>query len=109
MIHPSKDGVLMTFTLLYSYESFGVYVLVAVYLISQCNLQMQLHELMETLSSTEPHYIRCIKPNSVLKPAVFENTNVLQQLRCSVRNVSYIFAKFLHAHFMVPFTDDFPS
>ncbi|XP_039848776.1 myosin-17-like isoform X6 [Panicum virgatum] len=45
--------------------------------------KMQLHELMETLSSTDPHYIRCIKPNSVLKPAVFENTNVLQQLRCS--------------------------
>ncbi|TVU35329.1 hypothetical protein EJB05_17214 [Eragrostis curvula] len=45
--------------------------------------KLQLHELMETLSSTEPHYIRCIKPNSVLKPAIFENTNVLQQLRCS--------------------------
>ncbi|XP_020398060.1 myosin-17 isoform X2 [Zea mays] len=45
--------------------------------------KMQLHELMETLSSTEPHYIRCIKPNSVLKPGIFENTNVLQQLRCS--------------------------
>ncbi|KAL5222227.1 hypothetical protein ABZP36_026940 [Zizania latifolia] len=45
--------------------------------------KVQLHELMETLSSTEPHYIRCIKPNSVLKPAIFENTNVLQQLRCS--------------------------
>uniref|UniRef100_A0A0D3ET95 Myosin motor domain-containing protein n=1 Tax=Oryza barthii TaxID=65489 RepID=A0A0D3ET95_9ORYZ len=45
--------------------------------------KVQLHELMETLSSTEPHYIRCVKPNSVLKPAIFENTNVLQQLRCS--------------------------
>ncbi|KAG0539151.1 hypothetical protein BDA96_03G297700 [Sorghum bicolor] len=45
--------------------------------------KVQLHELMETLSSTEPHYIRCIKPNSVLKPGIFENTNVLQQLRCS--------------------------
>ncbi|CAM0882392.1 unnamed protein product [Alopecurus aequalis] len=45
--------------------------------------KMQLHELMETLSSTEPHYIRCVKPNNVLKPAIFENTNVLQQLRCS--------------------------
>ncbi|KAL5231718.1 hypothetical protein ABZP36_030494 [Zizania latifolia] len=43
----------------------------------------QLHELMETLSSTEPHYIRCIKPNNLLKPATFENTNVLHQLRCS--------------------------
>ncbi|AQK88037.1 Myosin family protein with Dil domain [Zea mays] len=38
---------------------------------------------METLSSTEPHYIRCIKPNNHLKPATFENINVLQQLRCS--------------------------
>ncbi|RCV16773.1 hypothetical protein SETIT_3G164800v2 [Setaria italica] len=38
---------------------------------------------METLSSTEPHYIRCIKPNNNLKPTTFENINVLQQLRCS--------------------------
>ncbi|KAM3349690.1 hypothetical protein ACQJBY_022532 [Aegilops geniculata] len=37
---------------------------------------------METLSSTEPHYIRCVKPNNLLKPAIFENTNVIQQLRC---------------------------
>uniref|UniRef100_A0ACD5T7Z5 Uncharacterized protein n=1 Tax=Avena sativa TaxID=4498 RepID=A0ACD5T7Z5_AVESA len=43
----------------------------------------QLHELMETLSSTEPHYIRCVKPNNLLKPATFDNINVLQQLRCS--------------------------
>jgi myosin V len=58
-------------------------------LVIECNLQIQLHELMETLSSTEPHYIRCIKPNSVLKPGIFENTNVLQQLRCSVRKISH--------------------
>lgn len=42
---------------------------------------------METLSSTEPHYIRCVKPNNLLKPAIFENTNVIQQLRCGVRVV----------------------
>lgn len=54
------------------------------------NWQWQLQELMETLSSTEPHYIRCIKPNNHLKPATFENINVLQQLRCSVRNGSLI-------------------
>ncbi|CAK7352526.1 unnamed protein product [Dovyalis caffra] len=37
---------------------------------------------METLSSTEPHYIRCVKPNNLLKPAIFENANIIQQLRC---------------------------
>lgn len=39
---------------------------------------------METLSTTEPHYIRCVKPNAVLKPGIFENFNVLNQLRCGV-------------------------
>ena len=51
---------------------------------------------METLSSTEPHYIRCVKPNNLLKPAIFENTNVIQQLRCGVRflnSVSIIVAR----------------
>ncbi|CAH8271730.1 unnamed protein product [Arabidopsis lyrata] len=44
--------------------------------------KLQLQSLMETLSSTEPHYIRCVKPNNVLKPSIFENVNVIQQLRC---------------------------
>ncbi|XP_056848469.1 myosin-9 [Raphanus sativus] len=44
--------------------------------------KMQLQQLMETLNSTEPHYIRCVKPNNLLKPAVFENVNIMQQLRC---------------------------
>ncbi|KAJ4836843.1 hypothetical protein Tsubulata_018472 [Turnera subulata] len=44
--------------------------------------KLQLQSLMETLSATEPHYIRCVKPNNVLKPAIFENFNVIQQLRC---------------------------
>ncbi|KAK4338717.1 hypothetical protein RND71_043204 [Anisodus tanguticus] len=44
-------------------------------------LQLQLQSLMETLNSTEPHYIRCVKPNSLLKPAIFENVNIMQQLR----------------------------
>lgn len=47
-------------------------------------LQLQLQSLMETLNATEPHYIRCVKPNNVLKPAIFENVNVIQQLRCGV-------------------------
>uniref|UniRef100_A0A0E0P1A2 Myosin motor domain-containing protein n=1 Tax=Oryza rufipogon TaxID=4529 RepID=A0A0E0P1A2_ORYRU len=44
--------------------------------------KQQLQALMETLSTTEPHYIRCVKPNAVLKPGIFENFNVLNQLRC---------------------------
>ncbi|KAF3776160.1 Myosin-11, partial [Nymphaea thermarum] len=44
--------------------------------------KLQLQSLMETLSSTEPHYIRCVKPNNLLKPAIFENFNIIQQLRC---------------------------
>ncbi|WJX80267.1 hypothetical protein P8452_63289 [Trifolium repens] len=44
--------------------------------------KLQLQSLMETLNSTEPHYVRCVKPNNLLKPAVFENINIMQQLRC---------------------------
>ncbi|KAJ1417512.1 P-loop containing nucleoside triphosphate hydrolase [Sesbania bispinosa] len=43
--------------------------------------KLQLQQLMETLNHTEPHYIRCVKPNSLLKPGIFENMNVIQQLR----------------------------
>ncbi|MFS7930647.1 putative myosin ATPase [Helianthus anomalus] len=44
--------------------------------------KLQLQSLMETLNSTEPHYIRCVKPNNLLKPCIFENANIMQQLRC---------------------------
>ncbi|RID44355.1 hypothetical protein BRARA_I01152 [Brassica rapa] len=44
--------------------------------------KQQLALLMERLSTTEPRYIRCVKPNNLLKPSIFENQNVLQQLRC---------------------------
>ncbi|XP_019462256.1 PREDICTED: myosin-7-like isoform X14 [Lupinus angustifolius] len=44
--------------------------------------KQQLQSLLETLSATEPHYIRCVKPNNLLKAGIFENINVLQQLRC---------------------------
>ncbi|KAD4384135.1 hypothetical protein E3N88_24303 [Mikania micrantha] len=44
--------------------------------------KQQLQSLLETLSHTEPHYVRCIKPNNLLKPDIFENQNILQQLRC---------------------------
>ncbi|KAG7634856.1 Myosin N-terminal SH3-like [Arabidopsis suecica] len=43
--------------------------------------KLQLQQLMETLNSTEPHYIRCVKPNNLLQPTVFDKANVLHQLR----------------------------
>ena len=42
----------------------------------------QLADLMAALHTMEPHYIRCIKPNSKNQPMDFENNNVLHQLRC---------------------------
>lgn len=42
----------------------------------------QLAELMASLSTMEPHYVRCIKPNSLNVPTQFDNRLVLQQLRC---------------------------
>ncbi|EXC31921.1 Myosin-J heavy chain [Morus notabilis] len=43
--------------------------------------KLQLQQLMEILNSTEPHYIRCVKPNNLLSPGIFDNTSVMQQLR----------------------------
>ncbi|KAL7159103.1 hypothetical protein ABFS83_01G006500 [Erythranthe nasuta] len=44
--------------------------------------KQQLQSLMETLSSTEPHYVRCVKPNSLNRPHRFENASIIHQLRC---------------------------
>ncbi|KAL9226907.1 hypothetical protein vseg_002666 [Gypsophila vaccaria] len=44
--------------------------------------KQQLQALMETLNCTEPHYVRCIKPNSLNRPHIFENQSILHQLRC---------------------------
>ncbi|GKV00049.1 hypothetical protein SLEP1_g12804 [Rubroshorea leprosula] len=44
--------------------------------------KQQLQALMETLNQTEPHYIRCVKPNSLNRPQKFENQSILHQLRC---------------------------
>jgi hypothetical protein len=52
-------------------------------------LKQQLQALMETLNSTEPHYVRCVKPNSANRPQLFENQSVLHQLRCGVRALSW--------------------
>ena len=60
------------------------------FIVSYRVYQHQLQSLLETLSATEPHYIRCVKPNNLLKPAIFENGNVLHQLRCGVNFCSLV-------------------
>lgn len=42
----------------------------------------QLGELMSQLLTMEPHYVRCVKPNGLNQPGLFENSNALHQLRC---------------------------
>ncbi|KAG5077339.1 hypothetical protein JHK82_056034 [Glycine max] len=42
----------------------------------------QLFQLMQRLESTTPHFIRCIKPNNLQSPGSYEQSLVLQQLRC---------------------------
>ena len=44
-----------------------------------------LTKLMETLNSTTPHYVRCIKPNDEKEAFTFEPKRAMQQLRaCGV-------------------------
>ncbi|KAG0602597.1 hypothetical protein M758_10G025900 [Ceratodon purpureus] len=42
----------------------------------------QLNKLMQRLEATEPHFIRCIKPNTQQLPNVVDQKLVLQQLKC---------------------------
>ncbi|PRP78597.1 class VII unconventional myosin [Planoprotostelium fungivorum] len=43
----------------------------------------QLDDLMKLINSTEPHWIRCIKPNAAKKPDVLTGPEVLSQLNCA--------------------------
>ena len=43
----------------------------------------QLDELMSSLRTTVPHYIRCVKPNPRGAPRSFSAPHVVDQLRCS--------------------------
>lgn len=45
--------------------------------------QRQLEDLMKQLNSTEPHYIRCIKPNDFKNPHDFVPKNCYEQLTYS--------------------------
>ncbi|KAM9848388.1 unconventional myosin-Va [Aulostomus maculatus] len=47
--------------------------------------RQSLQMLMDTLNSTTPHYVRCIKPNDLKEPFLFDPKRTVQQLRaCGV-------------------------
>lgn len=41
----------------------------------------QLHSLIESVSKTDPHYIRCLKPNDAAKPKMLTRKRLTEQLR----------------------------
>ncbi|GMF54855.1 unnamed protein product [Phytophthora fragariaefolia] len=43
----------------------------------------QLSSLLDVLNATEPHFIRCIKPNDQASSTQFDRRRLLEQLRCS--------------------------
>uniref|UniRef100_A0A8C3CI02 Uncharacterized protein n=1 Tax=Cairina moschata TaxID=8855 RepID=A0A8C3CI02_CAIMO len=52
---------------------------------SPAGFRASLNRLMETLGSTTPHYVRCIKPNDEKLPFVFDSRRAVEQLRaCGV-------------------------
>ena len=42
----------------------------------------QLTQLMTKIESTQPHYIRCLKPNDAAKPNILTRRRLTEQLRC---------------------------
>ena len=45
--------------------------------------QNSLKELMDKMNASQPHFVRCIKPNPVKQPMNFDPTYVQTQLRCT--------------------------
>jgi myosin-5 len=43
----------------------------------------QLHSLRSKIDETSPHYIRCLKPNNLLAPDIFDAALIADQLRCA--------------------------
>lgn len=43
----------------------------------------QLNSLMEVVKATQPHYVRCLKPNNKQVPKEFVRSEIVSQLRCN--------------------------
>ena len=58
-------------------------------------LQEQLSALMETLSRTEPNFVRCLKSNADKEPHIFDSPLILTQMRYSGNILSQIISYFI--------------
>jgi len=72
---------------------------------------------MTTLNATNPHYVRCIKPNNLKVPDIIDGAKVLEQLRSNgvletvkLRKAGYaqkfLFKDFVNRYFLLGFDDD---
>lgn len=68
-----------------------------------------LSKLMNRLQATNPHFVKCIKPNGLKSPSTFIMNEVMAQLRysgllslCKLRQIGYP-ARLLHADFIKTF------
>ncbi|MCO5603333.1 hypothetical protein L7F22_057483 [Adiantum nelumboides] len=78
ILSSSKDSFVSGLSALQPDESRSYYKFSSV----AARFKQQLQALVETLRITEPHFIRCVKPNSNNKPGHFETKSVIHQLRC---------------------------
>jgi hypothetical protein len=80
--------------------------------------KIQLNLLLETITKTEPHFIRCLKSNMLKVPQIFETKVIINQLRysgllevCKIRQcgypVRYLFKTFLRKYSILC-PDSFP-
>jgi len=81
----------------------------------------QLSELMVTLEATNPHFVRCLKPNDLKKGDLFDSKLILNQLCyagllevCRIRKIGYPVRKTLEDFFkryrvIAPSSDSLPS
>jgi len=57
---------------------------------------VQLADLMHTLHMTEPHFIRCLVPNTHKQPGMVETELIMHQLTCNGACFFFIFTTFVY-------------
>eukprot|EP00921_Rhytidocystis_pertsovi_P010940 GHVQ01017620.1.p2 GENE.GHVQ01017620.1~~GHVQ01017620.1.p2 ORF type:complete len:1212 (-),score=252.59 GHVQ01017620.1:6043-9678(-) len=63
----------------------------------------QLEQLMEIINATEPHFVRCVKPNDAKMPLLFDNPKILIQIHAlsilealQLRNLGFSYRRPFH-------------